>query len=125
MSIDSADANLCARNSPLCIKLLTLERGEDKPKGVGILCSVSENGRCRGSVVIEGRSCKTGRVSAKPIFRVAQGEIVVIKTDAAVHQPLVALSGRKGKTGAWAEDVVQIVLEYVTLWRNNPVCHLL
>src|ERR1700722_1945658 len=103
MSINSADANLCARNSPLCIKLFTLECGEDKPKGIGILCSVSENGRRRGSVVIEGRPCKAGRVFAEPIFSVAQGEVVVIKTDAAVHQPLVALSGRKSKTGARAE----------------------
>lgn len=95
MSINSADANLCTRNSPLCIKLLTLKRREHKPKGVGVLCSVSEYGRCCGSVVIEGRSRKAGRVSAKPIFSVAQSEIVVIKTYAAVQQPLVALSGRK------------------------------
>src|SRR3984957_11530351 len=125
MSINSPDANLCARNSPLCIKLLTLECGEDKSKGVGILCSVSENGRRRGSVVIEGRSCKAGRVSAEPIFIVAQGEVVVIKTDAAVHQPLVALTRRKGKPGARAEDPVQIVFEHVTLWRDDPVRHLL
>ncbi len=102
-------------DTTLRIERLALDGGIGKAEGIAVLRAEAEDGRGGRSIILKGWSGEAWGIAAETVLAVAEGEVVVKETDAAMHEELAAFGRRVCKAAAGAEDVVQIPREDMAL----------
>ena len=114
-AVYAADADLRADDATFGVKRCADKGRVGVAEGIRVLGAIAEDGLGGGAVVEEGGTDEAGRVAAEAVFRVSEGEVVVVKTDAGVDEGLVVVAECVSKAAAGAEDVVEILGEGVAL----------